>query len=62
MTKKSLPVGVVTGCDALLGLHVDAWVASPWGTMHKRALGSKVPIFNIVGRDTSQVLDGSKYH
>lgn len=62
MTKKSLPVGVVAGRDALLGLHVDAWVVSPWWTMHKRALGSKVPIFSIVGRDTSQVLDGSKGH
>lgn len=55
-------MGVVAGRDALLGLHVNARVVSPWWTMHKRALGSKVPIFSIVGRDTSQVLDGSKCH
>lgn len=55
-------MGAVTGRDALLDLHVDARVASPWWTMHKRTLGSKVPIFSIVGRDTSQVLDGSKCH
>lgn len=42
-------MGAVTGHDALLDLHVDAWVASPWWTMHKRASGSKVPVFSIVG-------------
>lgn len=49
-------MGAVTGRDALLDLHVDARVASPWWTMHKRASGSKVPVFSIV------VLDGSKCH